>query len=389
MRRNLILVALSLMTWGLGEGMFFFFTPLYLQEQGANPVAIGSILGITGIAMIVAHLPAGYLSDRIGRRPLMIAAWVIGMVSTWIMALARTLPIFILGNALYGMTSFVIAPLNSYITAGRGKYSVGRAITLISASFNIGYTIGALVGGWVGQHAGLRTNYLVAACIFIFSSLTILFIQPQPIHPPQAGASQEGMHGLFNQRFIQYLIVVFIAMFSMYLPQPLSPNYLQNQRGIDLIQMGQLLALRSVGVVVLNLVIGQLNARLGFLLSQAAMALFTILLLRGTGFYWYALGYLLVGGYQTARSMASAQGRTLVNAANMGLAYGMIETVAALTIILAPPLAGFLYAQNPIWMYSVSLVLIGLAIVITMIFSPVSTRDLVIEDKEKPEWIQS
>jgi|BarGraNGADG00212_2_1021979.scaffolds.fasta_scaffold485555_1 MFS family permease len=45
---------------------------------------IGAILGAVGIAMTVAHLPAGYMSDRIGQRPIMWTFWVLGM-ATWLL----------------------------------------------------------------------------------------------------------------------------------------------------------------------------------------------------------------------------------------------------------------------------------------------------------------
>jgi MFS family permease len=77
MNRNLILIAFSLVTWGFGEGMFIFFWPLYLQQFGANPVMIGSILGGVAMAMAVSYIPAGFLSDHFGRRPLLRIAWFI------------------------------------------------------------------------------------------------------------------------------------------------------------------------------------------------------------------------------------------------------------------------------------------------------------------------
>ena len=169
MSRDLILVALSLMTWGLGEGMFLYFEPLYMQQLGASPVMIGGILGGVGIAMTLSYLPAGYISDRLGRRPLLRLAWLLGVSATWIMALSRSLPVFVLGIILYGATAFVVVPLNSYITAARGKWSVGRALTIISASFSLGAILGPLIGGWIGEQVGLQRTFLVAAIIFIFS----------------------------------------------------------------------------------------------------------------------------------------------------------------------------------------------------------------------------
>ena len=43
MNSSLVLILLSLVTWGIGEGIFMLFVPLYLQELGANPLMIGSI----------------------------------------------------------------------------------------------------------------------------------------------------------------------------------------------------------------------------------------------------------------------------------------------------------------------------------------------------------
>jgi hypothetical protein len=54
----------------------------------------------------------------------------------------------------------------------------------------------------------------------------------------------------------------------------------------------------------------------------------------------------------------------------------MIETMASMAIILAPPLAGYLYSLNPVWVYPVSLVLIGAAIVITLVFSPIKREEI-------------
>jgi MFS family permease len=381
MSRDLILVAVALVTWGVGEGMFLLFQPLYLQELGADPLAIGGIMSVIGASMAIAHLPAGYLADRIGRRPMLWMAWGMGLGSTWIMALSRSLPLFVVGSALYGLTSFVIVPLNSYITAARGNWSVGRALTLISAIYNVGAILGPILGGWVGEQAGLRANFLVAAIFFMLSCAVIAFIRPQPLDLPQREDSQRGKSGLVNARYLRYLVVVFVVMFSLYLAQPLSQNFLQNERGVNLVQIGQLISARSVGIVLLNLSLGQLNARLGFVLAQGAMALCATLLWQGSSMPYYTLAYVLMGSYQTARSLAAAQGRALVQAANMGVAYGMIETTGALAVILAPLLSGYLYSLNPAWIYSVSVICIALALVVSLLLSPVKRSDLAIEVK--------
>ncbi len=367
MARDLILVAISLFTWGVGEGAFLSFQPLYLQQLGADPLRIGAILGGYGLAATLAHIPAGYIADRLGRRPVMWAAWIIGALTIWIMALATSLPVFVAGMLLYSMTSFVLAPLNSYVAAARGKWSVGRVLTLVAASYNAGAVLGPTLGGMIGERFGYRTIFLVAAIIIIVSTFVILFIRPQPVDAPHL--EERGQSLLRNNRYVYFVLVYFLATFAMYLPQPLSPNFLQNQRSLGLVQIGQLYSISSIGIVILNLVLGQLNARLGFLIGQIAVGLFALILWKGNGFVWYGLAYFLLGGFRSARTLATAQIRSIVSKSNMGLAFGMAETVTAIALFLAPPLAGFFYARDPLKIYALSLAAIACSVLLSAILS--------------------
>jgi len=365
--KNLILLAIALATWGVGESAFFYFQPLYLEQLGASPVGIGAILGLVGIAMTAVHIPAGYLADRIGRHKLLRVAWLVAVSATWIMVMARSLAVFTAGMVIYGLTAFVMAPLNSYVTAARGHWSVSKAIILISASYNSGAIIGPMVGGYIGAHFGIRQIYLFSAIIFIFSTIMIFNIEDQPVIPRTSDTAR-GL--LKNQRFLSYLVIIFLTMFVMFLPQPLTSNFLQNERGFSLDMIGKIGSVGSLGSVALSLLFGRMTVRSGFLISQVSVAAFAFFLWRGTGLPWYALGYFLLGGYRAARSLAIAQVRALVSEANMGLAYGLTEAIVGVTTILAPLLAGLLYTSNPLRVYTVSLSLMVITFVISVRYSP-------------------
>jgi len=382
LNRDLIFIAAALFSWGVGESMFYEFRPLYLQQLGADPLLIGAILGTVGTAMAVSHLPAGYLADRIGRRPLIRTAWVMGVLASWIMAFSNTLPVFAFGIILYGVTYFVNGPLSSYVTAARGNLGVGRALTLTSAFFSLGGIFGPLAGGWIGEHYGMRVALISASVTFVISTMLIFCIRAQPVE--KLSPEKHPTQNLLNRRFLQFLLVVFFVAFVLYLPQPLSPNFLQNQRQVNLIQMGQMIALSGLGVVVLTLVLGHLNGRLGLLLAQVAMAAFALFIWQGNGMGWYLAAYFFMGSYRTARSLAIAQGKSLLHDAHMGLGYGMIEVAIAASIVVAPPLAGWLYAQNPHWIYSISLSLIGVALLLTFFIMPTSAEksELTLAEKE-------
>jgi MFS family permease len=365
---DLVLLSFSLFTWGIGEGMFIYFQPIYLQQLGANTMMIASIFSLFGLAMMIAHIPAGYLADRIGRKPLLVAAWGAGVLATGIMALARSLPLFTLGMLLYGFTGFVSSPLNSYITAARGKLSPIRVMTFISAAYNLGAMLGPVSGGWIGAHSGLRSVYLVAAGIFGVSTVILLFLHSQPPETHDPSAPPEKLWK--NSRFVGFLGLIFVAMFIMYLPQPLTPRFLQNERGLSLESIGLLGSIGNLGNAALALVLGQFAARSGFMLAQASVAVFSILLWKGTGLGWYGLSFFILGGYRSAHSLIYAQVRPLIHSAQMGLAYGVAETFNSFAIVLAPLLAGVLYTREPAMVYWVSAGAIAVLMVVSGIFAP-------------------
>jgi MFS family permease len=368
---DLVLLSISLFAWGTGEGMFIYFQPIYLQQLGANTLTIASVFSLFGLTMMLAHVPAGYLSDRLGRKPLLVAAWTIGLLAAGVMALARALPLFIVGMLLYGFTAFVSSPMNSYITAAHGKLSLVRTMTLVSAAYNLGAVLGPITGGWIGGHLGLRSVYLVSACIFFVSTVILFFLRKQPreIHDPAAPPEKLWK----NPRFVSLLGISFLVMFVMYLPQPLAPRFLQNERGLSLESIGLLGSAGSLGNTLLAVLLGQFAARTGFLLAQVSVAAFSLLLWKGTGLGWYALGFFLLGGYRSARSLVYAQIRPLIHPAQMGLAYGVAETFNSLALMLAPLLAGLLYARQPVLVYPVSLALVTVMVLVSGIFTPHET----------------
>jgi predicted MFS family arabinose efflux permease len=268
----------------------------------------------------------------------------------------------------YGFTGFVVVPLNSYITAVRGSLSVTRALTLISALFNLGGFIGAWAGGMVSQAIGLRSTYGIASALFLLSFGLILLIRKQPHEPI---ALNQRYNALFKNKLLgRFLLLACIAMFAMYLGWPLTPNFLQNERFVSLGAIGVFGSMHGLGVVLLNLSLGRLIPRTGFLLAQFAVGCSTILLWRGLDLPFYAMGYFLAGGYRLSWSLVNAQVEGLVNKSELGLTFGFVETTFGIVMICAPPIAGYLYNLTPDLPYRVGLIMVGLSLLLTLAFAP-------------------
>ncbi len=369
MNRSLLFIAAALLLWGFGEGMFFNFVPIYLDRQFVlSEYEIGLVLGAFGLSMAVTHIPAGRMADRFGRRPLLIIAWIMGLLSALIMGLALTLPIFLIGLFGYGLTAFVSSPLSSYVTAARGNLPIGTVLSLTTATFALGMVLGPITGGWIGDHYGMRTSFLVAAAVFILSTIFIFLIKRQPLD--QDNPETPAPHLRSNQGFIVFMGVLAFAIFAMYLAQPLTPNFLEGVRGLSLGETGIIFTAGALGNSVMAILLSRVPPRRGFLIAQALVILFALFIWRGTSLPVYVLGYFLLGGFRAGRPMALAQARELVHDSQMGVTYGIMETISAVIFILTPPLAGILFERDPMIVYPLSIGLIGLSIVVSYLFSP-------------------
>ena len=254
---------------------------------------IGTVLGINAVGMTLSQIPSGYLADRVGRRPVMWFSWGMGVVSSLVMASARSLRGFVIGLLLYGLTSAVLAPMNSYIAHARGNWTVGRAVTFTAAGFSIGAVIGPLVGGMIGERFGLRSVYWLTAVMFFISTVIVLFIRKQPVEKHDESAPQPGL--LRNPRFVMSLGLILMIMFSTYLPIPLAANFLQNERGLSLTSIGQLGSFQNLGNAVFALTLGHLPALTAFIAGEALCWLSASRLWKGGGMGYYGLAYFFDG----------------------------------------------------------------------------------------------
>ncbi len=369
MNRSLLFVAIALLLWGFGEGMFFNFVPIYLYRQFAlSEYEIGLVLGAFGFSMAITHIPAGRIADRFGRRPLLIIAWILGLLSALIMGLALTLPLFLIGLFGYGLTAFVSSPLSSYVTAARGNLPIGTVLSLTTATFAMGMVLGPVTGGWIGDNYGMRTSFLVAAAMFILSNIFIFLIERQPLDQDDPEAPP--LHLKKNQRLLVLMGVLALAIFAMYLAQPLTPNFLEGVRGLSLSETGIIFTTGALGNSVMAILLSRVPPRRGFLIAQGLVILFSLFIWRGTSLPFYVLGYFLLGGFRAGRPMALAQARELVHDSQMGVTYGIMETISSVIFILTPPLAGILFEYDPMIVYPLSICLIAVSIAVSYFFSP-------------------
>jgi len=364
--RDLAIVAISESIWGLGEGLFIYFLPLALQRWNTDAVQIGAVLSMIGVTMAVVQVPAGYISDRFGTRPLIFAALLLGIASAIVMAAARSLPVFVAGLLAYACTSFISAPMNSYVTSLRGSWTVQRAVTFRAAAFQVGAIFGPILGGWIANTDGLSTVFRYSAGLFLASTL-VMSLARRPIVLEHQEASIHLVSPIANPRFLGLLAVVFFTIIAISVPQQLTSLYLLNVQHLSIQQIGLMGTIASIGTAITTFSLGNLSVSTGMLIGQLLLAGFALLMWQGQSAMAYYVGYFFVGGYQLYRSMALAFSRSFVKVGDTGLAYGLVETGNALAVIVAPLAAGFLYNYRPEAVYIASLGALAITVVLNML----------------------
>ncbi len=361
--RNLILIAVTMFLWGLGEGLFIFFLPLTLQRWEVSTVVIGGILSMIGVVMTLVQVPSGYLSDRLGTRPLILVGMGVGIVSALVMAFASSLILFTGGLLAIGLTSLINPPLNSFVTSLRGKWTVQRAMTFIGAAATIGGILGPMIGGKIADTYGLDVVFRYSAGLYVASMLVFLFTHRAQVQPePEPETAIQKVSPLKNLRFLGLLAILIVTIVFLSVPQQLTSMYLQNIQHLSTQQIGMMGTLSGIVTALVMLVLGNLSPSIGMAIGQLMIAGFALLMWRGQGLVAFFAGYALIGGYRLYRVMALAYSRSLVDQNNVGLAYGLVDTANALAMIAAPLLAGVLYDYQPVAVYTVSLV----ALIVTM-----------------------
>jgi MFS family permease len=174
------LLMVTLFVWALGEGLWYSLRPLYLESLGASSAQIGTALAIEGFTRAILPLPAGYLADRVGPYWVMVGSWSLGIIGALALAVVTTWQLAIPGIMIYAMSAFAIPVISSYallVIPDRAIPGIAdRTITSIYASYPAGLIISPMLGGWLGDRYGLRTDLWIGAGLFVISLVFILML---------------------------------------------------------------------------------------------------------------------------------------------------------------------------------------------------------------------
>ncbi len=188
MKKPLIVIFTAIVLDAIGIGLVFPILPGLLHQvthTGNVAPYIGITTAIYAVMQFVFAPVLGALSDRLGRRPVLLISLGGAAVSYVLMASASTLWMLLIGRAVAGLTSANMAVATAYITELTAEDKRGGRFGVFNAMFGIGFIIGPVLGGLLGDY-WLRLPFIVAAGLNACNMLLALFALPES-RKPQGG----------------------------------------------------------------------------------------------------------------------------------------------------------------------------------------------------------
>jgi len=150
-RRPLLIIYLIVFVNLLGFGIIIPLLPLYADHLGASPLAVGLLFAAYSVCQLFAAPVLGGLSDRHGRRPVLLFSLLGTVISFGLLALANSLWLLFVARIVDGLSGGNISTARAYISDVTEEKDRARAYGMIGAAFGLGFIFGPALGGVLGR----------------------------------------------------------------------------------------------------------------------------------------------------------------------------------------------------------------------------------------------
>jgi DHA1 family tetracycline resistance protein-like MFS transporter len=181
MQKKLALIFLFVFVDVLGFSLILPLLPYYAATFDATPTTVGLLLGTNAAAQLLGAPIIGRLSDRYGRKPMLILSIAGTMVSFAMLGLANSLGMLFASRILDGLLGGNISLAQAYITDVTDEQNRARGLGLVGASFGLGFIFGPALGGTLSAGDNYSLPALAAAALSALNLLGVLVWLPESL----------------------------------------------------------------------------------------------------------------------------------------------------------------------------------------------------------------
>jgi MFS family permease len=351
----------------IGFGIVLPLLPFYAEEFGATPLQVTLLIASFAATQFVAVPVWGRVSDRLGRRPFIVAGLFASAVSYLIFGLAGSLATLFISRIAAGAAGGTISVAQAYVADTTGPEDRAHGLGMLGAASGLGILIGPAIGGYFSGF-GYHVPGFIAAGLCAANGIAAIFFLPESRRAspastartdqaPDRGAASRGqaatlqgwVRSMTSYPFYLLLLVYFLSIMSFTAMTAVLALYADRAFGMTAMDMGIVFAVAGgTTVVVRGLLIGWLARRVGerrIVLAGTvvlALSLMAIPLVQNAAMIFALVPFWALAAGLTFPSLASlvSQGS---DAESQGSMLGGQQVVGGIARVIGPVWAGALF----------------------------------------------
>lgn len=359
-RSPLLVIFITVFIDLVGFGIVIPVLPYYAEGTrfGATPREVGLLFASYSIMQLVFAPVLGRLSDKHGRRPILLISLLGTSLGFLILGFATTLWMLFLGRIIDGISGGNISTAQAYIADVTTKENRARGMGLIGAAFGLGFVFGPAIGGILSRW-GINVPFLFAGGLAFANAILLYFTLPETVtadHPARVSAARgRGWKQLLDalgQRQLAFVLTIyFLSIVAFSIMTASFSLFMMFRLGYDPWHSGWIFAFVGVvSAIIQGGLIGRLVKRFGEPALVIAGGLLFSASLFASPFITAATGLLgilsigalfSIGNALSAPSLSSLASKS-ASAGEQGGVLGVTQSVSSLARAVGPSLAAFL-----------------------------------------------
>ncbi len=354
---DLMVLSFAILVSMLGFGLIMPFLPVYAEEFGATDFEIGLMMGLFAIVRMFSSPIGGWLSDRVGRKPLMVFGMIFYCVVMFMFGIAGSLPELFLYRGLQGAASGLVWPVAmAYVGDIVEEEDRGKAMAIYSLMFASGMAVGPVLGGIISTAYSFSAAFFFTSALALLSGILILWRVRESYDTTKVEApEQKGGWERFRLRnispepglFLAISMASFCVFFGIAMIYPILPIYAADRLGLVEWEIGVLFTIMGLVQVVVMFPAGVLADNKGKKNVLLMGALLASLFGGSIALAWGFLSLIvLVAVYTLGRSMARpvfpAMISSLSSIQNRGKAMGIYTFAQNTAFALGSVASGYI-----------------------------------------------
>src|SRR5258707_1924204 len=340
----------------IGFGMIIPILPLYAKSFQAEEWQIGLLLGCYSFMQFLASPVLGYISDRIGRKPVLLVSLVGSAIGYAVMANAHSLTMLFIARIIAGICGASVGTAAAYIADITPPENRSRRMGLIGAAFGVGFILGPAIGGILSHFSTAGPFWFGAGLAFLNAIAVLLFLPEPEKHVKRSEAAvpvgpdatdRTGSDGIPILAVTYFVAIAGFAIVTMIYPQVLDRRFNLSPTQISLV----FVFLGLVGAFIQGGAIGRLAKRfgdyklaaIGLLVMAISMLLMPLAQNMGL-FLLFTFG--LAVGNSLAQPTLMAMASRLATATAQGRVIGTVQSAGSLGRVVGPAAGGFMLGRD-------------------------------------------